>query len=244
MENPDLDEEARGYVSRVFNSNGGVLRLENSDVRLTVPENAIPQPFLYSLDCKVHKNVEDYVQYLDTVPGETFVSPVVEVFIKAQISVLSPNVFAQTASSKSGCVFQEHVTLSIPHCVQDKSLWKHIEVHYIETDYDLKATRVPTLFENGNGKEGNTDCFFTVKENRVEIHTKHFTKFWCTCSPLKNHEIQMEAVVFGFHELSSSSRLQIVNIKTYLCDALYHIRDYKQVCTLGPAYSDNNYIQM
>ena len=80
MENPDLDEEACGYISCVFNSNGSILRLENSDVRLTVPENAIPQPFLYSLDVKVHKNVEDYVQYLEMVPGETFVSPVVEVF--------------------------------------------------------------------------------------------------------------------------------------------------------------------
>ena len=204
--------------------------MENSDVRLTIPENAIPQPYLYSLDAKVHKNVENYVHYLEMVPGETFVSPVVEVFIKAQISVLSPNVFAQAPSSKSGCVFQEHVTLSIPHCVQDKSLWKHIKVHYIETDHDLKATQVPTLF--ANGKERKKDCFFTVKENRVEIHTKHFTKFWCTCSPLKSHEIQMEAVVFGSHELSSSNRLQIVNIKTYLCDALYHIRDYKQVCVL------------
>ena len=52
----------------------------------------------------------------------------------------------------------------------------------------------------------------------------------------------MEAVVFGFHELSSSNRLQIVNIKTYLCDALYHIRDYKQVCTLGSRLQRQNYV--
>ena len=160
-------------------------------------------------------------------PGEFFISPVVEFFIKSGISLVSPNVFAQSAD-KAWCKFNEHVIIRMPHCIRDRSLWKYIKVYYIETDYDQKATEVPNRLKDVNAEEA--DCFFTVNENCIEIHTKHFTKFWCTCSPLKSHEIQMEAVVFGSHVLSGNE--QIINVKTYLCDALYHINDYKQVFTM------------
>ena len=69
------------------------------------------------------------------------------------------------------------------------------------------------------------DCFFTVDTEYVWVHTLHFTQYICTCK--RDCNLNMETLLFAC--MKQFTGMQEVYLSVYLCEALFRLREYKQV---------------
>ncbi len=219
-----------GYTTWTITSNGGVLNSKHSAVSLDVPPKAVPPNTLMTVQAKVHLGVRKYKKFIPK--RDHIIAPVPEFYLKQGFEILSNNVLCKSTGTLF-CHFNEYVVINIPHCVKDKSLWPSIKVYYINTEFDVRAVEIPRKTEPLAAKHiAKCDAFFILKEKSIAVYTSHFTHFICTCSS-RLHETQVEAVIFGSYDADSNNnpeeRMQLINLRVYLCDILFSITDYRQV---------------
>ena len=208
----------RQFMATVSQGRSQTLKPQDSDVSLTIPRGV-----LGVLKGCVHT---DHSRFVRAIPAnECIISPMVE--------------FHHCALREEDEEMKHHYVIKIPHCIPDKSMWKHIRVrrgNIYENQPFTEITNVSCDESESEDEEDETknweDCY-EIDEKFITVHTSHFTDFTCTmcnasfCANL--------AMVFLFGSLRSSEERSLVKIQPFLCSFLYVIEDYKSVSAL-PVY--------
>lgn len=146
------------FAAKYFDEHGGYLEIEKANVRMFIPPGAV----------KLTTNQEKQLIYISLDPVnhgvKGKVSPVVE-------------------CGPAGTEFQDKITISYPHCIQDISQW-----NFSTLTCDDHET--PTI-NDWKDVDKVDDVESKVQNGRTIIKTTHFTRYATTAEP-KNEEIEVE----------------------------------------------------
>nr|XP_006815775.1 PREDICTED: uncharacterized protein LOC100369564 [Saccoglossus kowalevskii] len=182
-----------------FDQDGGVLSHEDSDVYVIIPRGAIPVGIIQKVVVRVSLSHSFFRGSLET--SHIPMTPVVE--------CLAPGLDR----------FLKHVTVRLPHHVKMTGSNLKFKLHFSQS---LPGNRMTWNSMTHTGqKEANNivnEVHCTLDGKYVNVHTKHFTTFKCSCG--KDVSLNLEAVAFGDHQVFDKQELAV---KVYIC---YRTKDY------------------
>ena len=114
----------------------------------------------------------------------------------------------------------------IPHCIQNKELWKSIKVRRGNPKNGIDFTDLQQRFQPGDDGD-----YYVIDEKFITIYTSHFTLFTCTSC---NNSCNATIMTFLVAQLRHLPKYDVTKVKAkvFLCSDLYRIEDFRNVCHL------------
>ena len=196
-----MTKKWRQLVATVSQGKSQTLKPPDSGVSLTIPEgiHAVLKGCVHT----------DHSRFVKAIPAdECIISPMVE--------------FHRHSLNDEDEERKLSYTIRIPHCIRQRSKWRHIKVRKGDIYKDEDFVEIKE-----RSQAGKTDTSYEIDEHFIIIHTTHFTDFTCTmcngtfCSDL--------AMVFLFGSLCPLEDITVVKVQPFLCSFLYVIEDYQKV---------------
>lgn len=188
--------------------NGGLLKANNSDIKLCLPNKFIsaPETYIYwsifaqDSEIKAKSNLESNL---------CVVSPVVEYYTPYKNN------------------FDCYVVIELPHCISehtDNSIQPYwFDSTELTNDGKFKVQKIP-LFDEVQIQSGQLPDVFYLKKHPgfVTIYTLHFSVYFCACS--QSFPLELYAVTFGKYVPIDHSQVNI-KIKVHIADSKITLKD-------------------
>ncbi|XP_077994601.1 uncharacterized protein LOC144448287 [Glandiceps talaboti] len=214
-----------------FNNEGGILTSEKSDVKLILPEGALPSEEMTEIYVKVYVEVSKFP--CGGGDGDSFfVTPIVE-------------------CGPPGLRFLKPVQIVLPHRVRmggpSKKTVLKIDSNLFSAVYsndvignstklqEISFTPVPHVSESCP----QSSLTFDVDERFVNINTTHFTLFGCI-GPRRKHQLKLNTYAYYNYMVDDARNRLIVQYRLYISsndrDTRTHIEDSERsfkgrICT-------------